>query len=233
MLMKITTLPLGLSNLCVLTFLMVLLAGCAKPTGGYHQAELAGDRMASMRRDIGEIKSAIDQTTEAMDSIVKMARTDPRKPFTRFDKAVSNLEMADFKAKRSADEMRDEGKLFFELWQMDIASTKSEEMRKLSEQRKTELSETFQNISRISVMVKDDLNPWISDVRDLHKYLSNDLTPKGIAAASDVIQRTTTKSESVKKSLNLLIVELNAVEEAITPARGESAVTSSASLNTP
>lgn len=100
-------------------------------------------------------------------------------------------------------------------------------MRKLAEQRKAELSKSFQNISRISVMVKDDLNPWISDVWDLHKFLNNDLTPGGIAAASDMIQRTTNQGGAVKKSLNLLIEELNVVETAITPARARSGASSS------
>jgi len=196
--------------------------GCATTETGYHQAERTGDRMAHLRKDIRDIQSAIDETTEALDAIVATAETDPRKPFTRFDKAVDNLETADFKAKRSADEMRDEGKLFFELWQLDIANTRNEDVRKLAESRKTELSKNFQNISRISVMVKDDLNPWISDVRDLHKYLNNDLTPGGISAASDMIQKYTARGEAVKKSLNLLIEELNVVETSITPARAPS-----------
>jgi hypothetical protein len=61
----------------------------------------------------------------------------------------------------------------------------------------------------------------MSDLKDLQRYLSQDLTIAGIDAAKDLFTRTTGEGMEVQKSMDALLVELNTIAAALTPAKVE------------
>ena len=61
--------------------------------------------------------------------------------------------------------------------------------------------------------------PWLADLKDLQKYLGNDLTIGGIDAAKDLIAKTKAHGLTVQQSLDKVIAELNTVVATITPAK--------------
>ena len=66
---------------------------------------------------------------------------------------------------------------------------------------------------------RDQFNSWLADLKDLQKYLSNDLTIGGVDAAKDLIAKNKADGLAVQQSLDKAIAELNTVVATITPAR--------------
>jgi hypothetical protein len=192
--------------------------GC-KSTGNFQQADKTGTKIRDLRKDIIAIHNAVMETGAALDQIIQSANTDPRKPYKEFSKTVSRLEDADARAKRRAEDMRAEGRIFFEQWQQEITELHNSELQQLAMERKESLQQTFRNISRYTVEAKDQLRPWLTNVKDLERFLGSDLSVSGIYASKRLVDETRVNSDKVTQSLQTLIDELNSLEAAMTPPR--------------
>jgi hypothetical protein len=197
---------------------VILLTACRTTSHNYQQAERTGDRMVAYRNDAVAIQDSIAATVAALDELVEQAHIDPRRPFRDFSRAVDEVEKANETALRRADAMRAEGKVFFDQWQQEISTISNPEARELAEERRTTLDRTFRNISHVSVEVRDELRPWLDNVRDLQTLLSNDLTVAGIDSARSLISTTKTDGAKLTLTYDTLIDELNSVLSAMTPA---------------
>lgn len=205
------------------TLLLTTLAAAALSTGcgttsGYKQADKTGAGVAEFREEILNGKKAIDATMKSLDQIAASATTDPRKPFEQYAKSVANLESTAAKARKRAEDMQQQGKAYFAQWEKQMAEVQNPEIRNLASQRKAKLQETFDSIKKVAEPLKTQFAPWMSDLKDLEKYLGNDLTIAGVDAAKGLFAKTRTEGVEVQKSMDALVAELNTVSATITPA---------------
>lgn len=198
----------------------LLLNGCGS-TKGYKQADKTGAGIASFRDEIGKGKEAIDATMKGLSDIAASANTDPRKAFEQFSKAVSNLESTANKIKSRSESMKEKGNTYFTQWEQELAQVSNPEIRALAEQRKAKLRETFDNVKKYTEPLKAQFDPWMSNLKDLEKYLANDLTIAGVDAAKPLFTKTTDEGIEVQKSMDGLMAELNTIAATITPAKVE------------
>ncbi len=195
-----------------------LFTGCGT-TSGYKQADKTGAGIAEFRDEIVNGKKAIDETVKSLDQIVVTATTDPRKAFEQYSKSVANLESAANKARKRGEEMKEQGKAYFAQWEKELADVQNAEIRTLAATRKAKLQETFDTIRTAAEPLKVQFEPWMADLKDLQKYLSNDLTIAGVDAAKSLIAKTRAHGAEVQKSMDSLLAELNTVSATITPAK--------------
>ena len=195
-----------------------LLAGCGTPSG-YKQADKTGEGIADFRAEIGKGKQAIDAAMKSLDQIALTATTDPRKAFEQYSKSVANLESTAAKARKRSQDMKEQGKAYFAQWEKQMAEVKNAEIRNLAAARKAKLQETFDTIAKVAGPLKSQFDPWMSDLKDLEKYLANDLTIAGVDAAKSLIAKTEDEGRDVQKSMDALVAELNTVAATITPAK--------------
>ena len=196
----------------------ILMAGCGT-TSGYKQADKTGAGIAEFRAEIVNGKKAIDETMKALDQIAVTANTDPRKAFEQYSKNVANLESTAAKARKRAQDMQTQGQAYFAAWEKQLAEVKNEEIRKLAADRKAKLQETFASIKKVAEPLKTQFDPWMSDLKDLQKFLGNDLTIAGVDAAKSLFAKTKAEGVEVQKSMDALVAELNSVEATVTPAK--------------
>src|SRR5262249_17280451 len=138
--------PLRTFTLAALSLAGLLVAGSSASAAGYKLADKVGNGIAEFRDEIVDVKKAVDATMASLDKIVAQASVDPRKAFKEFDKNVPKIDSAAAKAKKRADDMREKGKTYFETWEKDLGDVKDPDIRKLAEERKTKLQETFGRI---------------------------------------------------------------------------------------
>jgi hypothetical protein len=193
--------------------------GCKSASSNYQQADKTGAKVRELRKDVVAIHTAVTDTTAALERVIQSANTDPRKPYREFSKTVSHLEDADARAKRRAEDMRAEGGIFFEQWQQEIAALQNTELQQIALERKETLQQTFRNISRYTVEARDQFRPWMTNVKDLERFLGSDLSVSGIYAAKKLVDETRANADKVTQSLQTLIDELNSLDAAMTPPR--------------
>jgi hypothetical protein len=208
-------------TLAMVTAVVTALASGCGTTSGYKQADKTGAGIAEFRAEIVNGKAAIDHTVKALDQIAVTATTDPRKAFEQFSKAVVNLESTANKARKRAQDMQAQGKAYFAQWEKQLAEVKSEDIRKLAAERKSKLQETFDSIKKVAEPLKTQFDPWMSDLKDLQKFLGNDLTIAGVDAAKGLFAKAKEHGIEVQKSIDALVAELNTVAATVTPAKVE------------
>jgi DUF2959 family protein len=214
-------LPLRTFTLAALTVAGLLLASSSSRAAGYKLADKVGNGIADCRDEIVDVKKAVDTTMASLDKIVAQATVDPRKAFKEFDKSVPKIDSAAAKARKRAEDMKEKGKAYFENWEKDLANVRDPEIRKLAEDRKIKLQETFGKIKTSLEPARDQFNSWLANLKDLQKYLSQDLTIGGIDAAKDLIAKSKKDGMEVQQTLDRVISELNTVVATITPARAK------------
>jgi hypothetical protein len=189
------------------------------PAAGYKQADKTGASIAEFRDEILKVKKEVDSTIVALDKIVTTAATNPRKAFKDFDKAVPRVDDAAQTAKKRAEDMKARGQAYFNQWEKDLESVNNADIRKLAAERKAKLQETFRSIRGFMEPARDQFNAWLADLKDLQKYLGNDLTIAGVDAAKELIGKTQTEGRGVQQSMDRVIAELNTIVATLTPAK--------------
>ncbi len=197
-----------------------LCTGCGT-TSGYQQADKTGQGIATFRQEITNGKKAIDSTMKALSDIAASANTDPRKAFEQYSKAVANLESSAAKIRNRGQDMKEQGQAYFKAWEQQLAQVSNPEIRALAEQRKAKLQQTFEEVRKFTEPLKGQFEAWMSDLKDLRNYLSNDLTIGGVDAAKSLFSKTTNEGLEVQKSMDGLINELNTIAATLTVAKQE------------
>jgi hypothetical protein len=198
----------------------VVFSGCGT-TAGYKQADKTGAGIAGFREEITKASAAVNETVKCLDDIATTANTDPRKAFESFSQSLANLESAAAKARKRAQDMKERGQAYFAEWEQQLAQINNPEIKNLAMQQRAKLQATFENIKKVAEPLKAQFDPWLSDLKDLQKYLSNDLTISGVDAAKSLFARTQAESLEVQKSMDALVAELNTVAATLTPAKVE------------
>ncbi|MBP9900839.1 MAG: DUF2959 family protein [Verrucomicrobiota bacterium] len=193
-----------------------LFTGCA--TSGYQQADKTGAGIAQFREEIAKTKLAVDDTVTALGQVAVTANTNPRNAFKQFSKSLANLESTSAKAKRRGEDMKAQGQAYFADWEKQLAQLKNQDIKNLAVQQKAKLQTTFDSIRNVAAPLKAQFDPWLSDLQDLQKYLSTDLSISGVDAAKGMFAKTQTEGLEVQKSMDALVAELNTVAAALTPA---------------
>lgn len=197
---------------------MTLCIGCST-TAGYKRADKTGAGIAEYREEVVHTKAAVDHTMKALDQIAVTADTNPRKAFEEFSKSVGNLESVAAKARKRGAEMKAQGQAYFAQWEKEMAQLKNPEIRRLAEEQKAKLQATFDSIRKYSEPLKEQFDPWLSDLKDLRTYLGNDLSISGVDAAKSLFAKAQAEGMEVQKSMEALVAELNTVAATLTPAR--------------
>jgi hypothetical protein len=188
-------------------------------TKGYKGADKTGAGIAEFRDEITKGKTAIDATMKSLGAVATSATTDPRKAFDQFTKDLAHLESTAEKIRKRAQDMREQGQAYFKQWEQELATVSNPEIRALAEQRKAKLQGTFESIRKYTEPLKAQFDPWMSDLKDLQKYLGQDLTIAGVDAAKSLFTKATNEGFEVQKSMDGLVAELNTVAATITPAK--------------
>jgi len=200
----------------------VLLLTCFQASAaGYKLADKAGASIAKFRDDIVDIKKAVDTTMVALDKIVTQAAVDPRKAFKEFDKSIPKIDSAAATAKKHAEDMKGKGKSYFDQWEKDMANVSDPDIRKLAEERKAKLQTSFDNIKNTTEPAREQFSVWLAQLKDLQRYLAQDITITGIEAAKEPIGKAKTEGQAVQQTLEKVITELNSVVATITPAKAK------------
>ncbi len=192
-------------------------SGCA--SSGYEQADKTGAGIAEFRSEIINGKKAIDATMKSLNQVATTATTNPRKAFEQYSEDVADLESSAADVRKLSQDVKAQGKSYFTQWEKQLADVKNPEIRNLAAERKAKLQQSFDAIRQAAEPLKAQFDPWMSDLKDLQKYLANDLTIAGVDAAKGLIAKTRAGGTEVQKSMDTLIAELNSVSAAITPAK--------------
>jgi uncharacterized protein YhaN len=196
-----------LGNKHVFFFILILTvmfqSSCAKKTG-VQLAEKTTTSMQDVNNDIEQTSAQIDATQASLDKVVNLGQSpsslpdDVKQAFRDFSKNVDTMDENASRLNKHIDRMNAQSNEYFTEWSKSGGVYTSPDIQQLSQERRVNLQKSFSNIAAASAGMRGSLNAYISDIKQIEAFLSNDLTANGIAAIIPIAQAAQRDSNSLK-----------------------------------
>jgi hypothetical protein len=200
--------PATLATLWLGVSILVLVA-CAST--GEKRSATATTSMQTVQNDIKQALLQVDLTNASLEELIRPGQPDVKKALDTYSANVTKMENKGQLLVKHTDEMSAKRLEYFSEWEKQGDKYTNPEIRELSEQRRADLSEIFAKIPAASVGVKGALRTYLSDIKEIQKFLSNDLTSKGIESITPTAQKSIQDGANLKDAV---VPVVTAIEEA-------------------
>ncbi len=182
-----------------LLIVIAAVTGCSEKTAGVQRAEKATASMQTVESDIRKTVAQIDATNASLLHVIN-SKDSPniKEAFDSYSAEVNKMDKSGKVLLAHTDQMTARGNDYFQEWQKSGNTYTNPDIQKLSQERRVELEKTFNRISEASPGVKGYLNAYLSNLKQIRTYLSNDLTPQGVDSISQIAQSTIADGDNVK-----------------------------------
>ena len=206
-------------NTILLLCLSVVFAVTACSTTGMQRSENVQSTMQTVDNDIKEIVVQLDAIGASLDELTKPGQADLRKAFDLFSDNASGIKKMERDFSKHASQMEDAGKVYFEEWDKDSQKYDNPDIQRRSNERRETLGQTYDKIAQNNVGVKEAFQNYVSDINEIDRFLSNDLTRDGIDSISTISDNVVNNGTHLKNELQSL---QNAIEDARKEMRQQS-----------
>jgi hypothetical protein len=198
-------------NILAILFLATMITASACSTTGMQRSEEVQSNMQTVDNDIKLIVVQLDAIGASLDELTRPGQADVKQAFDVFSNNVSKIEKMEKNFSKHADQMTKSGKTYFAEWDKNKNKYDNPEIQRSSDARRAALSRTYDKIGENNRGVKEAFRIYVSDVTQIEKYISNDLTTKGITSIASLSDRTVRNGYHLKNEMKNL---QSAIEEA-------------------
>jgi outer membrane murein-binding lipoprotein Lpp len=198
------------SRLCLSAALVpLLLASCQ--TAGHQRVDATSSRLEELRTSLEQLDGEVTATADSLASVVEKAGEDPKPAFEQYGKDVKAVERSYARARSRLSEAEKEATKLFDEWTRNASMISDPDLKALSERRRDELKEVLDEVVGAMQTAVAELESFVTTSRDLHTYLSQDLTPSGIRAIAD---KSRAHGKAARTISGLIEDVMDAAEEA-------------------
>ena len=180
-------------------------------TTGIQRSREATTTMTAMDDGIKLLVVQLDATGASLNELTKSDNSDVEKAFYLFKDNVLKIENMEKDFAKHADEMNARGKDYFEEWEKEGDNYKNPRIQALSDERRSELVGIYGDIATTSIGVRDQFKTYVSDLKEIEKYLSNDLTPKGIESIAPISDKVVHDGGKLKSAIQDIQIAIQKV----------------------
>jgi hypothetical protein len=198
---------------------LLLAAGCA--TKGYERGNRAAQDVQTAANRIAALPLQIERTTASLDDLINKPQADLRPQFRQFNANLNEVESTARDIATARRAMGERSKEFFAAWDAQLAEINNEDIRARSQARKTEVTQRMDGIKRDYAVAEAAFRPFLSELQDVRKFLSLDLTPGGLAAIKPTVTKANANAAQLTATITQLTEEFRALGLAmssVTPA---------------
>lgn len=186
------------------------LGGCA--TTGLDRSIKTSNSIEVVDKDIREMVVQSDVTAKSLDSLVKAGQPDLKKNFDAYSDDLSKLDSDGKAVLKHVEEMKARKTEYFAEWEKQGDAFTNPQIRELSEERRNKLAETYAKVHTAGGGIAGTYHAYMTDLKEIQQYLSNDLTPKGVEGIAPVVNKTFQDLEALKASLTPLLAALDEIK---------------------
>ncbi|MDU0458714.1 MAG: DUF2959 family protein [Geobacteraceae bacterium] len=187
-----------------------ILGGCA--TTGMDRSVKTSNSIRDVDTEIRKMMVQIDVTAASLDSLVMPGQSNLKKSFDTYSDNVAKLDSEGKRVLKRTDEMKSNSKEYFAEWEKQGEAFKNAEIRELSAERRNKLAESYARVPAAGSGIKGTYNAYLTDLKEIQKFLSTDLTPKGIEAITPVAKNSVNDLDALKASLVPVITALDEIK---------------------
>lgn len=200
---------LAFLSICLLAAASFL-GGCAST--GMQRSVKASNSIEEVDNEMRKMLLQIDTTAASLDAVVSPGQPELKKSFVAYSDNVADLEKTGTKVLKRMEEMKVDTKDYFAEWQKEGDAYTNPRIRELSEERRNKLADIYARVPAANEGVRESYLAYMSDLKEIQGYLSNDLTPNGVTAITPIAQKSVQDLDSLKASLRPVIYALDEIK---------------------
>lgn len=186
------------------------LGGCA--TTGMDRSVKTSNSIRDVDSEIRKMIVQIDVTAASLDSLVSPGQPDLKKSFDTYSKNLKNLDSEGKKVIKRTEEMKTRSNEYFAEWEKQGEAFTNPEIRELSAERRVKLAEIYARVPVAGAGINRTYHTYLTDLQEIQKYLSTDLTPGGVVAINPVAKRSVQDLDALKLSLQPVLAALDEIK---------------------
>jgi chromosome segregation ATPase len=186
------------------------MASCAST--GMDRSVKTSNSIRDVDSEIRKMSVQIDVTAASLDFLVRSEKSDLKKSFGSYSDNLAKLDKEGKKVLKRLDEMKSHSKEYFAEWEKQGDAFTNSEIRELSEQRRSRLAEVYAQVPAAGAGIKGSYHAYLTDLKEIQMYLSNDLTPKGIEGITPVANKSVQNLDALKASLKPVLSALDEIK---------------------
>ena len=167
--------------------------------------------MQAVDNDIKEIIVQLDAINSSLDQLTKPGQADMKRAFDLFSENATKIKRMERNFVEHANQMESSGEAYFTEWGSDSQQYDNPDIQKQSNERRDALGETYDKIAKNNMGVKEAFRTYVSDINEIERFLSNDLTRDGINSITPIAENVVENGSHLKNELQNL---QSAIEEA-------------------
>lgn len=206
--MKFTTHTLAIYTMCLFGTVS-LIGGCAST--GMQRSAKASTSIRDVDSELRKFVVQCDTTAASLDSLIKPEQGDLKKSFNKYSDQLAKLDHEGKRVVKRLDEMKSHSSEYFSEWEKQGDAFTNPEIRELSEDRRAKLAEIYDRVPKAGAGVKGAYTSYLTNLREIQKFLSNDLTPKGIESITPVASKAVQDLDTLKTSIQPIITALDEI----------------------
>jgi uncharacterized protein YhaN len=148
--------------------------GCAST--GPQQALKTTSSMRDTKDELLLTKAQVRATMTSLNSLVGESENDLRTQYAQYSKEVKSTDRQAKKLRDRADKMNAQSGAYFTTWEKNLETIQNPDIRKRSEERRAQAFDSYKKIDTAMQSANEAFDPFLSNLKDIQRYLGNDLT---------------------------------------------------------
>jgi len=173
---------------------------------------------ASIKQTRVEAKATSDQlssTLAALNALSKQKKGDLTPAYQAFRAEVPRTQNAATVTAQRADSMEKQRGQYFANWQSTIDGINNPSLQKKAMKRMKAASQSYDKAEKALQTAAEKFRPFLSDLADVEKALSQDVTAAGVKAMKSTVRSANWNYNYVSDAVNDALKELQKMEKAL------------------
>lgn len=167
-----------------LVLIAFVFAGCASSENTTRSQQTI-NKLNAVGSHLNNILKQVNTTENSLGSLSNASGSELEDAYDDFRGNISTLSNMQEELNSRLQEMQNTSSAYLTAWRQESESYNNSNLQSKSEERRQELSESFNELMDNGSNVNRELESYISSLREVSSYLSNDLTPQGAEAATN------------------------------------------------
>jgi DUF2959 family protein len=151
--------------------------------------------------EVNRYVSQLNETERALSLVGRSNNGNLRKRYESFSREVGKLEKAQARATSNIDRMRSTSAEYFSSWDKANAQIAEPELRLESARRRSRVLERHREFADDLSKIGLELQPFMSNLRDLKSFLGADLSPSNVEKARELIEQSQVDAKALKERI--------------------------------
>jgi hypothetical protein len=172
----------------------------------------------SIKEARGEATRAAEQLKAALDTLTTLTKQkegDLRPAFKAFTAEVPKTEAAAAWTRTRAQWMSGDGMKYFVDWQKTIDGIAKESLKKKGQKRLDAAKKSYAQVEAALKSAGEKFQPFLSDLADIQKILSSDLTAAGIKNVKSTVSDANWRYKTVDSTIKDALKEMEKMEKSL------------------